>query len=217
MFRSTRRMLGRFGRWPRLCAAGICLLLAAASAVQAHQRTSAENATSTAGVVVATRALPAGRLLVRGDLTVAHWPRALRPPTGLADPHALVGRRLAGPVGAREAVTSGRVLGADLTSGLSPGEVATPVTVDDPGVGQLVHAGDRVDVLATAGPDPPDAGPKKPETVASRAVVLAVLTSSDSISGTPATGLIVATDRPTALRIAGMRSSYVFAVVGDSP
>ena len=162
MHRSHRRLLERLGRWPRLAAAGLCLLVALALAVRAPGRRRLMHLTR---VVIATAHLPAGHVLRAGDLAVARWPAQLRPAGAAAAVDRLVGTRLAGPLGAREPVTPSRLLGADLTAGLAAGVVATTVSLADPGAADLVHAGDQVDLLATPRPDleVPDAtGPGPP-------------------------------------------------------
>src|SRR5579875_2710958 len=155
MFASMR--LGRFGRWPRLLLAGACLLLALLSATGAARHSSAA---PTARVVVAARDLPAGATLTARDLAVARWPAELRPSGARGDPSALVGRRLAGPVTAREPLTPQRLVGNALTRGLAADLVAAPVVLDDPHAADLVRPGDRVTVLATPRvPDVPDVTP----------------------------------------------------------
>lgn len=123
-------------------------------------------------------------------------------------------------------VTLGRLLGADLTTGLGVDTVATPVTVD-PDIGHLIHAGDRVDLVATPRPDmsgPDGSGAQAGRTphvaamlVARRAQVLAVVDASAVAIGPIGTEIVLATDRILALRIAGLRNTRTFAVVGDSP
>jgi len=215
MHRSRHRLLDRLGRGPRLAAAGLCLLLAAASAVRAPGAPAAER---TELVVVAARSLPAGHRLAGRDLAVARWPSRLRPAGTRSGTAGLIGMRLAGPIAAREPVTAVRVLGADLTTGLAPGTVATSVPLLDAGAADLVHAGDRVDVLATAQPDlgPPDpsaTGPPKVSVAATAVRVLAVLPGNPD--GAPE--VVLAVDRDTAVRITRDRTAQTFTLVADSP
>src|SRR5438445_10386052 len=102
MLRSFRRPLPRIGKWPRLLLFGMCLLLAAGSALGAKR--GAVHTSRTVAVVVAARDLPAGRALTRHDLRIARWPAPVLPAGVRGDPAAVVGRRLSGPVAAGEAV-----------------------------------------------------------------------------------------------------------------
>jgi Flp pilus assembly protein CpaB len=215
MHRSHRRLLERLGRWPRLVAAGLCLLVAFALALRAPGAPAPQH---TVRVVIAARALPAGHVLAARDLAVARWPARLRPGDAAAASAHLIGARLAGPVAAREPVTSTRLLGTDLTSGLAPGVVATTVPLADPGAADLVHAGDRVDVLATPQPDldapaPSSTGPPRVSVVATRVRVLAM---------SPATAdrgaeVVLAVDRETAITITRDRPAQTFTLVAGSP
>jgi Flp pilus assembly protein CpaB len=217
MFRFLRRRLPTIGRTPRLVAAGVCLLLAFASTVGAHAQHPGTSVSRSRPVVVVARDLPAGHRLTRGDLVVARWPAALRPPDAPAAPNSVLGRRLAGPLGAREIPTSSRLLGDGLTTGLGQGMVAAAVGLDDPHATDLVRPGDRVDLLGTPRPvdlatDQPTA-PASVATVATRALVLAVLPRSADADAE----VVLAVDRPTALRITRDRAAQVFAVMTDPP
>jgi len=217
MFTSGRRRLPRLGRWPRLALAGICLLLAGSSALSAHAQ--AQTARAVVPVVVAVRTLPAGRVLARSDLAVVSWPKALRPLGARARRTQVIGRRLSGPMARNEAVTTARLLGRDATSGLPAGTTAVPVTIADQRLGDIVHAGDRVDLLAagtsdaldsSAGGDAPsDAG----DPVALAVRVLTVLPLRDDAG----TELVVAADVVTAERIVRLAATQVLTAVGIPP
>jgi pilus assembly protein CpaB len=222
MPRSLRRSLLRVGRWPRMCAAGICLLLALGSALGASRNPPRAPAGPTVAVVVAARILPAGHVLARPDLAVARWPPGLRPSGTVPDVRRLVGERLAGAVQVREAVTSGRLVGADLTTGLAAGSVAIPIALDDAHAADLVRTGDRVELLAS--PRPSDVPTNRPAdsarvtVVATRLLVLAVLRSTDPVAPSGmGTEIVVAANRATALEIARHRSTQIFTLVLDSP
>lgn len=210
-----RRYLPRIGRWPRLLLAGCCVLLAVASAV--NRKPAAQAGPRTVGVVVAARDLPAGHLLARADLTVARWPPGLRPDGARGDPSELTGRRLAGPVAADELITSTRLIGADLATGLRHQLVAAAVTLGDEHAVELVRAGDRVDLLEAARPvDPLAGGTTGPTDVADLAAhvqVLAVLPATESSDAE----LVVAVDRPTAVRITRDTATHVFTAVVVPP
>lgn len=213
MFASLR--LGRLGRWPRLLLAGACLLLALLSATGAARQH--PPATATAPVVVAARDLPAGTTLTARDLAVARWPGELQPTGARGDPAGLLGRRLAGPVAAREPLTPQRLVGNALTRGLGAELVAAPVVLDDPHAADLVHAGDRVTVLATPrAPDVPDVTPPtttKVAIVAEHALALAVLPADEQA----AAEIVLAVDESTAVRLTRDRPAQMFTLVVDPP
>ncbi|HET6877661.1 MAG TPA: Flp pilus assembly protein CpaB [Jatrophihabitans sp.] len=208
------------GRWVRIGAAILCLLFAGAAALGAASRPDRAAVEPSASVVVAARMLPAGLRLRADDLRVAQWPRSLRPAGAAQAATDLVGSRLAGPVGPGEPITRLRLAGSALTAGLSPGTVATPVLVGGD-VGDLVRAGDRVDLIA-APPSPLTsrlrASPAQASVVASGVAVLAVPRprAADPLGGS-ATQLVLATDRATALRIAALQAARTFTVVVDRP
>lgn len=223
MFRQLLRPLARIGRWPRLAAAAVCLLLAAVSALEASGRDagalSERSSAHTVPVVVALRALPAGHLLSRRDVAIARWPTAMRPEAGFDDSRAVVGRRLAGAVAAREPLTRRRLLGADLTTGLGPDSVAVSIALDAD-VAHLVQAGDRVELIAAPPSDLVDSGgtaSRTAETVVRSARVLAMFDRSEPATDSGGTQLVLAVNRDLALRIAALRSTRMFTVVADSP
>ncbi len=215
MLRSLRHRLPRIGRGPRLAAAGVCLLLAISSATSASR--GGRPGPKAGPVVVAAADLPAGHRLVARDLTVAQWPSRLRPAGSRATPAALVGRRLAGRIGAGEAITATRLVGADLAAGLGRSSVAAAVGLDDPHVVDLVRPGDRVDVLETPRPlDVPDStAPVRPSvtTVAQRVRVLAVLPADPESDAE----VVLAVTRSIAGRLARDRSTQLFTIAVDPP
>jgi Flp pilus assembly protein CpaB len=215
MFSSLRRRLPRIGRLPRLLAAGICLLLAASSALGATRPR--PRSASVAPVVVAARDLPAGSVLGHADLAVARWPARLRPAGARAGPQTLLGRRLAGPIRAREPVTDARLVGGALTRGLPAHTVAAPLLLDDPHAADVVQAGDRVTVLETPrAADPAAAAPTvrgAVTRVAEHVLVLAVLPGADDA----AAEVVLAVDESTAVRITRDRPAQMFTLVVDPP
>ncbi|PZS19844.1 MAG: Flp pilus assembly protein CpaB [Pseudonocardiales bacterium] len=225
MSRSLSALLACLNRWPRRLAVLSCLLLAALSAVDAGGRSPGRErgpAVSTR-VVVAARDLGVGATLDAHDLTIVTWPRELVPAGAWGQPDRLVGRRLAGPLRKREAVTTTRLVGSDLTAGLTHGEVATLVTTDA-GFATLIHPGDRVDVLAgppddvqSASPGNTGAAKTLPILVAKAVTVLAVVPSTDTFGGSNSAQVLVATDRVTALRMVALRGRQVLAVTADPP
>ncbi|MGY2127276.1 Flp pilus assembly protein CpaB [Blastococcus sp. SYSU DS0617] len=154
-------------------------------------------------VVVAARSLDAGRPLGEDDLALAGYPPGTAPAGVVAEPGLLVGRMLAGPVGAGEPLTGTRLVGPGLTTLLPQGQVAAPVRLADLAVAALVRTGDRVDVLAT-GP-----GAVEAETLASGVRVLAAGGSGED----PTAGLLlVAVDAGTAARLAAAATSATLTV-----
>ncbi len=224
MFTSLTHLLPRLDRWPRRLAALTCLLLAAASALanRSRERDGPSGAVPSAPVVVAAHDLAAAHTLAPGDVTLAAWPRNLVPARTSAAPSRLVGRRLAGPVGAGEAITVARLVGPGLTTGLPAGTVAAAVRTDA-GMSDLLHPGDHVDVLAGPPDDDPTGAAPSVNTAAAALVaqgvaVLAVLPpDAGGVTGDGEARVLIATDRGTALRIVALQSRQVLAVVGDRP
>lgn len=147
----------------------------AAVAVLAGLRATAAPPPETVTVPVAVRDLPAGATLSQDDLAPAGFAPGTAP-AGLAeDP---VGRVLAAPLRAGEPVTDVRLVGPDLAAA-QPGLAALPVRLPDAGVVGLLHAGDRVDLVATD----PAAGTG--EVIASDVLVLAVPAAAAGTAGGP--------------------------------
>lgn len=185
--------------------------------IGAHAQHAAAPSSTPVPVVVATSDLPAGHALARADLRVVRWPASLRPPGARAAPRTLIGRRLAGPVGAGEALTPTRLFGSGLTAGLPRGAVAAAVPLDDPRSADLVRAGDHLELLATPRPADIETAPATSaptvSTVASHALVLAVLPHTADADAS----VVLAVDRATAVQIARDRAGQVFAVLADPP
>ncbi len=228
MPRSPADLVAFLSRWPRRLAAVGCLLLAGVAAF-APRREAPRDGAAESAVAVATRALPAGATLSRGDVAVTRWPRSLVPAGTQPDPTQLVGRTLAGAVSQGEAITRPRLVGADLAAGLPAGRLAVPVPIVDANAAALIRPGDRVDLLVgPAAGTSADFGIPDPGTVAASAAVsaatiaagvrvLAVLPGVATVVGPPAVELIVATDRATALRVAALAGRPVLAVRADRP
>lgn len=138
-----------------------------AAAVATALGTVAPSAQPAVAVVAAATDLPAGTVLDVGDVVPVLLPHDVVPAGALRAVTDAVGRHLAGPVRAGEALTDVRLLGSGL---LTAGRhVAVPVRVAEPAVAALLRAGDRVDVLAAA----PEGGALA-STVVSDVAVLAV-------------------------------------------
>ncbi|MFC7596317.1 SAF domain-containing protein [Terrabacter sp. GCM10028922] len=142
---SPRRRRARRARWRRWVAAvlaGVAVLVT----VGALRPAPADG--SGVPTVVVVRDVAAGQVVTRDDVELAGRPAGQRPSTALAAVEPAVGRVAAGPLTAREVVTSERLVGGGLLAGQPTDHVAISVPVVDvssTGVG----AGSRVDVYAT--------------------------------------------------------------------
>jgi Flp pilus assembly protein CpaB len=202
-------------QWPRRLLALGCLALALLSFLSSR---SAKPAAVSTPIAVAARPLGAGHLLVAADIRVTPWPSGLSPPGSFVNAAAVLGRRVAGPVGAGEAITSYRLVGAGLAAGLPAGTVAATVTLADSGALALVHLGDYVDLLLPPVEDdlaPATGSPGAAATLAHGVLVLAVIPPVDQ--ATSSTWLVVAVDEQTALRLAAAAARPVFAIVRSPP
>ena len=157
-------------------------------------------------VAVAAFDLPAGTALSGQDVAVARLPPGVVPSGVVPEAEPLVGRVLAGAVRAGEPLTDARLVGPGLTALLPADQVAAPVRLADLAVAGLVHAGDRVDVLAAL----PDA--ERAEVVAAAALVLAAPTNpAEDVD--PAAGLLVlSVDPATAARLAAVATTATLTV-----
>jgi pilus assembly protein CpaB len=212
--RATRlRDLGRAMLWHRrLLAASLT-----AAAVAAGLTAVAPEPPPTVSVVAAARDLPGGAALRAQDLQrVALAPSSV-PAGALTDPSAAVGRRLAGPIRRKEALTDVRLVSRELLSAYGgTGDdrlVATPVRVADADTAGLLRPGDVVDVLAA---DTGEGGTDTAEVVAAAVRVLSVPSpASDGSLGGAVPGLggagpglsdgaliVLATSTPVAARLA---------------
>jgi pilus assembly protein CpaB len=105
---SISEIAARLSGWPRRLLALGCVLLAAVTAMgDRHEPPPA----AAGSVVVAARDLPAGAQLTGSDVRVLAWPVNLRPPGAISRPAQVIGRRLAGPIRAKEALTGTRLAG----------------------------------------------------------------------------------------------------------
>jgi Flp pilus assembly protein CpaB len=176
----------------------------AAGSVAAAVTALAPAAAPTTEVVVAARDLDAGVPLGSDDLRTVELPSSAVPSGALGDAGAAVGRLVAGPVRAGEALTDVRLLGAAL---LPPGpEVATPVRVAERATTALVRPGDVVDVLSA-----PADGTATAVTVVTAVRVLSVPSAADDLG--EGALLVLAATRPAAARLAAAAVSGRLSVV----
>jgi Flp pilus assembly protein CpaB len=147
-------------------------------------------------VVAAAHDLQPGHPLTTGDLTTVALPQDLVPAGAVTDVTAALGHAAAGAVRRGEPLTDVRLLGAVLVQGA--GLVAVPLRLADPATLALLHAGDRVDVLAA--PTSAEGAATSAVTVAAGVRVLAVPERTDA---TADGGLVVVAATPaTAARLA---------------
>lgn len=163
--RVRRRVLRR----RRLIAA---LLLGVGAAVAV--RSVAPPPPATATLLVAGRDLPAGREVLAGDLVAVEVPPDVVPDGVVAHP---VGRRLAAPLRAGEAVTDVRLVGPRLGAAQPAGTVTVPVRLSDAAQVALLRPGDRISLLGTD----PQAGTT--DLLARDATVLAVPDPASATDG----------------------------------
>ncbi len=142
---SARRRQARRSRLRRWSAA---LLLAAAALVAVASLRPPPAAPRGLPTVVAARDLPAGALVTEADLALADRLDEDRPASALTAYGPVLGRRTAGPISARDTVTTERLSGAGQLVGQAPDTVAVTVPVLPLG-GAGVTPGSRVDLYAT--------------------------------------------------------------------
>jgi len=158
-------------------------------------------------VLVARHDLRSGHVLTASDLRTATVPPAARPSHTLSR-GAAIGRRVAGPMRAGEAVTDYRVLQDDALSGYADDAVLTTIRVDRADGLTGLHVGDRVDVIAVD----PD-GESTAEVVA-RAVEVVTLPPSSSDSEVVSVGIV--TTEKIALALATAALEARFSVITSS-
>jgi Flp pilus assembly protein CpaB len=206
----------------RQCAAAALACLALVLALRPPSTATHGLEPATVPVVVATADLAAGTVLRSGTVTTVDLPAELAPAGAAAGPDELTGRVLAAPVRAGEPVTDVRVVGPGLWSQVPEGQVAAPVRLADLAVATLLHAGDRVDVIAATGAVDVDGGLPPVEVVAENALVLtapAAGADDGSTIGVPdGSGLLVLAVPPdTAQRLAAAGAGGTLTVTLGRP
>jgi Flp pilus assembly protein CpaB len=138
-------------------------------------------------VPTVVRDLPAGTTLTARDVVTVDYARGTAPSGLASDP---VGRVLAGPMRAGEAITDLRLVGAPLAAAYAD-DVALPVRLPDAGMAGLLRVGDRIDLVA-ADPQGDEA-----RLVASDVTVVALPASDDEeVSGALPGRLVVVAAPP---------------------
>jgi Flp pilus assembly protein CpaB len=155
----------------RVLAAGL-FLLGGALALQPASAVAAPSSPT----VVSVHDIAAGSVLSAADVRIVSIPDGVRAAGSLATTAAVQGHVLAGAARAGEPITDARLvdLSPDIPAPGDPGRSVVPIRVADPGVGDLLHPGSRVDVVA--------AGESGRQVLADLATVVAV---TNSASGSP--------------------------------
>lgn len=175
---SARDSFERVARLTRRHRAPLAGVLAAGAVLTALPLV-APPAAATTPVLTAAHDLAPGAPLGDADLAVVQLPSGLAPRGALVDLSEAVGRFVTGPVREGEPLTDVRLLGSSLLK--DRGLVAAPVRLADPATLALLHAGDRVDVLAAATDVEHQGEPAV--TVAAGLQVLAVPEQDDTADG----------------------------------
>jgi Flp pilus assembly protein CpaB len=158
-------------------------------------------------VLVARHDLRSGHVLAASDLRTSTVPPAARPSHAL-DRGAAIGRRIAGPMRAGEAITDYRVLQDDALSGYAPNAVLTTIRVDRADGLTGLHVGDRIDVIAVD----PD-GESEAQVVA-RAVEVVTLPPAGDDSSVVTVGIV--TTEKVALALATAALEARFSIITSS-
>lgn len=138
--------------------AGLLALLGALSLIRGEQHGGRDH------LLVAAADLPQGRTLTADDLTVARHPADTLPDGALRDPTEAVGRALIGAVRRGEPITDVRVVSsraAAAAAGVADARIV-PVRLADAGVVDLLHDGDRVDIVRATTEQPPATATESP-------------------------------------------------------
>ncbi len=201
----VRDVLRVLARRRRLVASGLV-----AGAVAVALPTLAPPSPPVTAVLTAAHDLAAGSVLSAEDLVTRALPEDVVPDGTLLRQTA-VGRFLAGAVRSGETLTDVRLVGASLLTDAGEDLVAVPVRLADPATAQLLHAGDRVDVLAAS--TDPDAPPVA-TVVAASVLVLAVPARTADLDGAL---VLVAAPAQTASRLAAAEVSSRLSVLVRRP
>jgi pilus assembly protein CpaB len=212
MRRTTLEIAYRLGGWPRRLAALTFLALAGVTALPRHDQAVASDP---APVVITARDLPAGTVLRAADVRLSRWNSSQIPRRAVRSIAQAIGATIAAGMDRGEPITTARIRGPGITTGLTPGLVAVTVTITGPSTLALIRAGDRVDLLAAT---PADADAVRPARIVASAVrVLAVLTPRSSTADDQSAGLVVAASRAAALSIASVVDGSMTATLRMPP
>jgi pilus assembly protein CpaB len=159
-------------------------VVAAVAAVLAGVSAAAPAGPPTLRVVRATTELASGAVVGAHDISVSEVAEDALPRGALADPAAVIGRRVLGPVADGQVLTRLHLLAGKVGAGI--GYVVAPLRIADPEVAGLLQPGSRIDVIAA---DQEGAGA---EVVARGVKVLTIpAPASEPAGGTAAEGALV--------------------------
>jgi Flp pilus assembly protein CpaB len=160
-----------------------------------------------AALLVARHDLRSGHVLTASDVRTANVPTRARPSHALGR-DAAVGRRVAGPMRAGEAITDYRVLQDDALAGYADDAVLTTIRVDRADGLTGLHVGDRIDVIAV---DPDGESEAK---VVARSVEVVTLPPSSGDTEVVSVGIV--TTEKVALALATAALEARFSVITSS-
>jgi Flp pilus assembly protein CpaB len=171
---------------------------------------SVRQAPHTRSVLVARHDLASGHVVTARDVRTAEVPPSSVPDHALGRDEA-VGRRVAGPMRAGEAMTDVRVVRPGALDGYGDGAVLTTVRIDAADA-QAVGVGDRVDVVAV------DPGGETAAEVVARGVEIVTTPPADEARSRldDVASLGVVTDEPGALALARAGLSSRLSVITSS-
>lgn len=187
---SIRRAL----RWHRRTFAA----LAAAVAVLAALNVVTQRSSEGTPVVIATRAVPAGQVIVADDLTTIAVPPAAAPEHALTDPEAAIGRSTITELTQRTVLTPGLLL--DSEGAVPAGRLALPVRFSESEAVALLRIGGRVDILGAV------ADSEFGVVAESVRIVAIPTTTSSEVGASQAPLVLVEVDPTQAARIAAASS-----------
>ncbi len=195
--------LARAASWHRRKLA----VLAAVAAVLTGISAAAPEGPAMITVVKAKSQLPGGTVLSAEDLVLDRVTASDVPDGALSDPHALIGRTLAGPVAENQMMTPLTMIAA--RTSVSPGNVIAPLRLADTALAALLRPGDVVDVIAA------DTQAEQAVVVAAGARVVTIPELPDERAGPGLDGALVLidVDAQTASIVAKAAASAALSVI----
>lgn len=174
-------------------------------------------AAATVDVAVARDDLRPGVMLSASDIQIVHRARDSLPAGAIHDVSHVVGHTLAGPARTGEIFTDVRLLSprlAPATTGTADARVV-PVRLADGGVAELLHSGDRVDVITTVDKHATveKHNSTSPRTLAPSAIVILVTLASGGSRGTSERIVLLALPAQQAALVAAASLSSALTVV----
>lgn len=161
-------------------------------------------------VLVTTRALAAGSILVSEDIAPSHLAESSAWATVINEPVALIGQTLAHNLALNQPISSTDVIGPGLLAGLPDNYVAVSLPLSSGTNISLLNLGSPIDIYSAS-----NDGLNTGTLIASRAIVLAKpANSKDSLftGSSQASAIIIGVDSAAAASIAGNMNSQGFTV-----